>query len=141
MSGKKNPLTTAIVERAGNEETAALQGTANSCSYSNMKQGRPQGPISRFLICGQENAVPLQQLVKLSGHDNRTTRKLIEIERRMGTPICSDNQTGYYLAADAGELERFVRSMMHRASEIWKTARSLDESLRQTSGQEWMEGF
>ena len=102
---------------------------------------RPQGAISKYLLYGQQNAVPLQQLVKLSGLDNRTARRLIEAERRTGTPICSDNQTGYYLAADAAELGRFVRSMQHRASEIWKTARALEDTLQQASGQERMEGF
>ena len=99
------------------------------------------GQISRFLLYGQQNAVPLRQLVKLSGLDSRTARRLIEAERRTGTPICSDNATGYYLAEDAAELRRFLRSMQHRASEILKTARALDDTLRKSSGQERMEGF
>ena len=106
-----------------------------------MNKTRPQGAISKYLLYGQQNAVPLQQLVKLSGLDNRTTRRMIEAERRTGTPICSDNQTGYFLAEDAAELGRFVRSMQHRAAEIWKTARALDDMLQQASGQERMEGF
>ena len=54
-----------------------------------MNKTRPQGAISKYLLYGQQNAVPLQQLVKLSGLDNRTTRRMIEAERRTGTPICS----------------------------------------------------
>ena len=103
--------------------------------------GRPQGKVSRLLLYGRENAVPLQQIVKLSGLDNRTARRMIECERRAGIPICSDNQSGYYLAADAAELGRFVRSMQHRAGEITKTARALDDVLQQATGQTRMEGF
>ena len=129
---------------SGREETAAaLVGASNSTSTSdfNTAAGGRQGPISQFLLFGQRNAVPLQQLHKLSGMDSRTARRMIEIERRTGTPICSDNQTGYYLAEDAAELAQFIRSMQHRAAEIWKTARALEDTLQRASGQERMEGF
>ena len=137
MSEKgKARATGGTVERAAGQACGAIPAfDSNTCDI------RPQGAISRFLLFGRQNAVPLQQLVKLSGLDNRTARRLIEIERRTGTAICSNNQTGYYLAADAAELGRFVRSMQHRAGEIMKTAQALDETLQRESGQERMEGF
>ena len=97
----------------------------HSVSNNNTYAARPQGPISQFLLFGQRNAVPLQQLMKLAGADSRTARRMIEVERRAGTPICSDNATGYFLAEDEAELARFVRSMEHRAGEIWRTAQAL----------------
>ena len=137
MSAKEKPA------HGGNRERAEAEKTTGRASLSlsqyNTVGQRPQGPISRFLLFGQQNAVPLQQLVKLSGLDNRTARRLIEIERRAGTAICSDNRCGYFLAENEAELWRFVRSMQHRAAEIWKTARSLDDSLQQVIGQERVE--
>ena len=125
----------------GGRRAGELGGVAGSTSESITAADRPQGKVSRLLLYGRENAVPLQQIVKLSGLDNRTARRMIEIERRAGIPICSDNQSGYYLAADAAELGRFVRSMQHRAGEIVKTARALDDVLQQATGQTRMEGF
>ena len=126
----------------GRAETEQTTGRASvSVSKNNTDAARSQGLISKFLLYGQQNAVPLQQLVKMSGLDSRTARRMIEIERRTGTPICSDNAHGYFLARDSAELGRFVRSMQHRAAEIWKTARALDDTLQQASGQELMEGW
>ena len=136
------PTGAATSAGAGTEKAAALAGSAsNSFLHYSPRAAKPQGVISKYLLCGQQNAVTLRQIVKLSELDNRTARRMIEIERRMGTPICSNNQTGYYLAADATELERFIRSMQHRAGEIWKTARALDDTLKHLDGQERMEGF
>lgn len=129
MSGKKNPPTTAIVERAGNEETAALQGAANSCSHSNIDQARPQGSISRFLLYGQENAVPLRQLVTWTGLDGRTVRRMIESERRAGVPILSDNTRGYFLPESEDETVRFIKSMKHRANEIMKSVATIEQRV------------
>lgn len=130
-------------ESGREEKAAALAGGLSKSSKTKFTilADRPQGPISKYLLYGQRNAVPLQQLVRLSRLDDRTARRLIEGERRAGMPICSDNQTGYYLAADAAELGRFVHSMQHRAAEIWRTARALDDTLQLISGQERMEGF
>lgn len=99
-----------------------------------MNKARPQGAISKFLLYGQQNAVPLQQIVKLSGLDNRTARRMIESERRTGTPICSDNQTGYYLAEDAAELGRFVRSMQHRAADDDGIVEALERDTAHDAG-------
>lgn len=123
MTTREKPAHGGNRERAEAEE--ATERASHSVSNNSTDAGRPQGPISQFLLFGQRNAVPLRQLMKLSGLDSRTARRLIEIERRTGTPICSDNQTGYYLAADAAELGQFVRSMEHRAGEIWRTAQAL----------------
>ncbi len=45
-------------------------------------------------------------------------------------PILSNNQTGYYLAADEDEIKKFTRSMRHRVGEIIKTV----EAIERTAG-------
>ena len=143
MMAKKEAASVCETESGREEKAAALAGSVSESSNNEFTiyAYRPQGAISKYLLYGQRNAVPLHQLVRLSGMDDRTARRLIEGERRAGMPICSDNQTGYYLAADAAELGRFVRSMQHRAAEILRTARALDDTLQLISGQERMEGF
>lgn len=86
--------------------------------------------ISDFLSRGQTDAVPLRHLSCLIGLDGRTVRRMIEQERRAGTPILSDNLTGYFLPADDGEVERFCRSMRGRANEILRAAEAVERGAR-----------
>ena len=58
----------------------------------------------------------------------QAVRLMIEQERRSGTPICTDNLTGYYLPATEEEKAACVRSMRHRAREIMKTARAIEQT-------------
>lgn len=81
--------------------------------------------IADLLGSGQENAVPLQHLMTLTGLDSRTIRQRIERERRAGVPICSDNKTGYFLPTNELERDRCVQSMRHRAEEIRVTAEAI----------------
>lgn len=82
--------------------------------------------IAELLQRGQSNAIPLRHLEKITGLDGRSVRAQIELERRQGVPICSDNVTGYYLAANDSEKERFVASMRGRAFEILRTAAAVE---------------
>ncbi len=84
--------------------------------------------IADLLSHGQENAVPLRQLMAITGEDGRTIRGKIATERLAGVPILSDNSTGYFLPGDKGERERFVRSMRHRAQEIERAAEAIERA-------------
>lgn len=86
--------------------------------------------IADLLSHGQENAVPLRQLMAITGEDGRTIRGKIATERLAGVPILSDNSTGYFLPGDKGERERFVRSMRHRAQEIERAAEAIERAGR-----------
>ena len=113
-------------ERAA--ETAAFGRAAISCDYlTTMAAGR-QRKVSDFLSHGRENAVPLRHLKKLMETDGRTIRLTIQQERLAGTPICADNLTGYYLPATEEEKTACVRSMRHRAGEIMRTARAIEQA-------------
>lgn len=82
--------------------------------------------IADLLSHGQENAVPLRQLMAETGADGRTIRGKIAAERLAGVPILSDNSTGYYLPGNEGGREQFVKSMRHRAGEILKSAAAIE---------------
>lgn len=82
--------------------------------------------IADLLSHGPENGVTLRHLEKLTGRDGRTVRRQIERERREGALILSDNKSGYFLASDSAEAQRFTRSMQHRARAIIKTARAIE---------------
>lgn len=84
--------------------------------------------IADFLSCGQENAVHLRHLAAATGERPRAVRRMIERERRSGIPIVSDNVTGYWLASDQGEIERFARGMRSRAHEILRTAAAVERA-------------
>ena len=84
--------------------------------------------ISEFLSRGEENAVPLQNLVRITGLDQRRIRRMIRAERLQGTPILSNNLSGYFLPMNEVERQQCVRSMMHRSAEIQKVARAIAQA-------------
>lgn len=109
-------------------EMATCDGVAISCNYSNTGAAGRQCKVSNLLGRGRENAVPLRHLKKLMETDGRTVRLMIQQERLSGMPICADNLTGYYLPANEAEKAAFVRSMRHRAGEIMKTAKAIEQA-------------
>lgn len=116
----------------GTAERAAAEMTTCRASFpisncTTAAAGR-QRKVSDLLSHGRENAVPLRHLKKLLEVDGRTVRLMIERERRDGMPICADNATGYYLPSTEDEKAACVRSMRHRAREIMKTARAIEQA-------------
>lgn len=85
--------------------------------------------IADLLHPGVENAIPRRDLMTLTGLPDRTLRRLIEAERRAGTPILSDNASGYYLPASEAERDRCVRSLRSRAAEIEVTADAIEQAV------------
>ena len=88
------------------------------------------GPISRLLSHGRENAIPLRHLTAMTKLDGRAVRAMIAAERLAGVPILADNSTGYYLPGDDAEKVQFIRSMKHRAKEIERAAEAIEKSGR-----------
>lgn len=118
--------------------TAAEAGTigkepSGSYGHCNTNRGDGQIQIADFLGHGQENAVPLKHLTQLTGLRSRDLRRRIELERRSGALILSDNQHGYYLADTPAEAKNFVRSMRHRAGEILRTALAVESAAERTA--------
>ena len=141
MNAKENARpTAATVERAA--ETADYSRAAISCSHSITSANGRQ--VSAYLPIGAANAVSGKDLAALLGY--KTVRKLsreIELERRSGLPICAANgeNKGYFLAASADELERYVKRLNRRIREIRKTHDAVSETLRKLSGQTVLEGW
>lgn len=128
MSNKKCLVRVGARTEAGQEKR---QGKAAiPCDYftTNSVERQP-GFIESLLLCGAENAIPRRDLINLTGFPDRELRRLIELERRDGAPILSDNQRGYFLPADVEEVRRFVRSMRHRAAQIRLTALHVEKAV------------
>lgn len=95
--------------------------------------------VSELLQEGRENAVQGHKLVKLLElKELRDLTQLIEAERRAGFPICAStdqNNPGYYLAADAAELESYMSSLDRRVGNIRQTWLHLEATLLKMTGQ------
>ena len=126
---EKTRSTAATVKRV---EAAAFGGAAASfCEYFTTQNRARQ--VSDFLLTGAENALDARTLAALMKIDRRTVTQRIERERRSGMPICAavdGVNRGYYLAADADELARYVRALDRRISEVKKTRDACELTLR-----------
>ena len=109
-------------------ENGPVSQTAHASTKNDTTDGagRQLFRVSDLLLHGAENAVPRRDLMALTGCTDRELRRLIEAERRLGTPILSDCIGGYFLPGDSAERERCVRSLRRRAGEIMETARAIE---------------
>lgn len=82
--------------------------------------------VYELLETGRENAKTGKTICSILGITQRDLTAAIEQERREGRPICASTgeHKGYFLAADRGEMERYCRSLFHRAGEIHKTRKA-----------------
>lgn len=84
--------------------------------------------ITDYLFIGKENARTGAELAKALRCDPRDIGKAIERARRQGAPICAScdpEQPGYYIAANAEDLQRYCRSLNKRINEIQTTHAAL----------------
>lgn len=95
--------------------------------------------IYDYLNRGVQNAITRDRLALLLGCDARVVTQALERERQSGFPVCASNNPsnpGYYIAADARELEAYLRSLRRRLKSIATTCRSLQATLDRMEGQE-----
>ena len=85
-----------------------------------------QGSISALLPRDRAAALTTRELCSITGLRPREITKRICLERRAGAPILSDPAAGFWIAADAAELEQCVKALHKRAGEIHRTARALE---------------
>lgn len=131
MTEKKNAHPTApTVGQAVDSGAVCKAATTSTKNFTISAAGSQRFSVADLLPTGQQNAVPLRHLKELVHLPGRELRRLIERERRAGALILSDNQRGYYLAADAGEAQAFIKSMRHRAAEIRLTAAHIERAVR-----------
>ena len=127
---KKQKAAPVVVHRDGEGEQIALPGFPLSKTKHNTGSTENQCLIAPLVPVGSSRAVCLRRLAEMAGLSERETRRAIQRERLRGIPICSDNLTGYYLAADDAEREQFVKSMRHRARQILRAARAVEKGGR-----------
>lgn len=127
MNAKKETHpTAATVERAGAETACGARFPHSNCTTA--AADRQPGFIENLLLYGPENGQTLRDLVHITQWPERAIRKEIEVERRAGALIISDNAHGYYLTDDPAEAQRFARSMHHRAAQIRQTATAVEKA-------------
>lgn len=87
--------------------------------------------IHEYLAEGEENARTAKELCRLLHINHRDLTAHIERERRAGHPICAScgNNPGYYLAANQQEMQRYCKSLLHRAGEIHATRNACLKTL------------
>lgn len=123
-NNRKAVLNDCSIEDGSGEQISLPDVRISDIDFTTAWSGK-QG-VAQLLLHGEENAIPLRHLEKMTGWDQRTTRQRIQEERLKGVPILANNQTGYYLPANSEELKRCVSSMLHRAAEIEKSARAIE---------------
>lgn len=142
MMGLKRDSRSDVGASKRDMETAALAGaTFPKTDFTTGAAGRQQGSIASLLSHGAENAITLRDLVTLTGWNERKVRRQIQVERKAGTLILSDNSCGYFLPGDLDDLRRFYRSMTHRAAEIMSAARMAESAYLESLGQEKIAGW
>lgn len=122
-NNKKRPGDVAAPLRA--EDKLVLCETTPSTANCNIPAPSGQRSIADLLGTGRESAVTRQELERLTNLDGRSVRLLIERERREGVPILSGHN-GYFLPGSEAEKAACVRSLRHRAGEIFATARAVE---------------
>lgn len=95
MSTKEKARSSAATLKRA-EGTAAYGRAAVPDIHSTTAAEGRQIKISDYLAHGAESAIPRRHLRQLTGLSDRDLRRQIELERREGSAICSDNLTGYF---------------------------------------------
>ena len=125
------PISAATLTGAAETGTTGKAPSASILNDNTSHSGGQAGRIASLLMEGSENGLHLQDLVRLTGEDQRTVRKMIHEERRLGVPILSDNISGYFLPSSQQEREACVQSLRHRAKEILAAAAAIEKAVGQ----------
>lgn len=115
-------------ERAAETGSASQADTTSNTQYKAGSDHGQAGGIASLLLEGAGNGLHLQDLVRLTGEDQRTVRKMIHEERRRGVPILSNSKDGYYLPGNEYERAECVRQMRGRAREILAAAEAIERA-------------
>jgi len=88
--------------------------------------------ISEYLCKGQENAITLANLARITGLSEREIRKRISDARANGEVILSTTEItgGYYLPSTKEEVQRFVNAMTKRGRSAFRARKSAAELLK-----------
>lgn len=99
--------------------------------------------IEDYIPTGKQNAINGSTLAERAHITPRTLCEAIkEAREKRGAAICASNAEpmGYYMAADAAELQEYCRTLGHRARELYITRQALIKVLRSISDAEAGQG-
>ena len=142
MSKNKNARPDeATSEQAAEKDAASKIPHSNFTTDSSEKREEKCELISDLLHKGRNNGLTLQDLVKLTGMDERTIRRKIHVERKSGILIMADCVHGYFLPEDTYDVRRFIHSMSNRSKEIAAVSRAAEDALSKMENQEQINGW
>lgn len=88
-----------------------------------------------YIPFGKENAITRQELVRLTGLDDRTIRNEIKRLNREGVPILSSSHTcGYWQSDDVKELEAYIKETDSRRTSLYYSTLELRKELYRRKG-------
>lgn len=88
----------------------------------------------------EKSPVAAKDLAWVTGLDERTVRAHVEVLRRDGNEICS-NERGYWIAKDKKDLDRFLAAYEAHAKSRLYTAHKMRLHRQATEDQERLERF
>lgn len=92
-----------------------------------------------FIPYGKDNAVTRQELVKLTGFDDRTVRNEIKKLRAEGEPILSSSHhVGYWRSDNPNEIEGYLRECDSRCKALFMTNCKMKKRLYEMMGQRYI---
>ena len=142
MSAKENARPAGGTAGQAAEKDAASKIPQDDFSTdSSKKREEKYQLISDLLHKGRNNGLTLQDLVKLTGMDERTIRRKIHVERKSGILIMADCVHGYFLPEDTYDVRRFIHSMSNRSKEISAVSRAAEDALAKMENQEQINGW
>ena len=142
MSAKENARPAGGTAGQAAEKDAASKIPQDDFSTdSSKKREEKYQLISDLLHKGRNSGLTLQDLVKLTGMDERTIRRKIHVERKSGMLIMADCVHGYFLPEDTYDVRRFIHSMSNRSKEISAVSRAAEDALAKMENQEQIEGW
>ena len=142
MSAKENARPAGGTAGQAAEKDAASKIPQDDFSTdSSKKREEKYQLISDLLHKGRNNGLTLQDLVKLTGMDERTIRRKIHVERKSGILIMADCVHGYFLPEYTYDVRRFIHSMSNRSKEIAAVSRAAEDALAKMENQEQINGW
>lgn len=131
MSKKGTPTDAATSAGARAERTAG-QASVSEDHFIPIPRRRQ---VVSYLHTGRSSEVKREDLAAMMGMGERALRRQIQRERQQGNLIISDCHNGYFLPRSVDELSTFVKSMRHRAKEIYSVCRAAETALAEAEGQ------
>lgn len=93
----------------------------------------PYNTILSLIGIGEDNAVHLAYITKLTDIHERELRKYIEQLRRSGIVIISNNK-GYFKPYTKAELQRYITQETRRAKSIFYTLKNARRLMKKAKG-------